>query len=360
MKHWKLVPFAAGSFPAFVSFNVKYRPTMSSVPDNFDLTSSHVTRCLPSISEAGNKQDPNENRTSTQKPVPKVHTLTVCMVPPPSNVEVWNTVYQMRELLRDPGLFRWPPHVNLLYPFVNFEAIEGHDATSTPLFETVQLIRQATKQIEPFPVCLNAYGTFGGRNRGVLWLNPDSRKGAVGDESDNSTIPLMDLHSSLEKAFPMCLDLSQKGNTGKFSPHMTLSHFKNLTDALDAQTKLEEKFSLNELSFVMDRVYLLKRQGDGGHFHRLAEVFLGQTEEANKEEYQIYEPPLPFPSMPLFEADWVYQERMALKKRRNWSGNRRGGKRYRRRRSDEPRVPDTPEEIERKRAERKLKRERLA
>ena len=247
-----------------------------------------------------------------------------------------------------------------MYPFVNFEAIEGHDATSTPLFETVQLIRQATKQIEPFPVCLNAYGTFGGRNRGVLWLNPDSREGAVGDESDNSTIPLMDLHSSLEKAFPMCLDLSQKGNTGKFSPHMTLSHFKNLTDALDAQTKLEEKFSLNELSFVMDRVYLLKRQGDGGQFHRLAEVFLGQTEEANKEEYQIYEPPLPFPSMPLFEADWVYQERMALKKRRNWSGNRRGGKRYRRRRSDEPRVPDTPEEIERKRAERKLKRERLA
>ena len=87
---------------------------MSSVPDNFDLTSSHVTRCLPSISEAGNKQDPNENRTSTQKPVPKVHTLTVCMVPPPSNVEVWNTVYQMRELLRDPGLFRWPPQVKCI------------------------------------------------------------------------------------------------------------------------------------------------------------------------------------------------------------------------------------------------------
>ena len=45
----------------------------------------------------------------------KVYTSTVALVPPE---EAWLPIQQARESLRDKGLYRWPPHINLLYPFV--------------------------------------------------------------------------------------------------------------------------------------------------------------------------------------------------------------------------------------------------
>ena len=45
----------------------------------------------------------------------KVYTSTVALVPPE---EAWLAIQQARESLRDKGLYRWPPHINLLYPFV--------------------------------------------------------------------------------------------------------------------------------------------------------------------------------------------------------------------------------------------------
>ena len=45
----------------------------------------------------------------------KQHSSTVALVPPES---VWAPLQQARLNLRDKGLYRWPPHLNLLYPFV--------------------------------------------------------------------------------------------------------------------------------------------------------------------------------------------------------------------------------------------------
>jgi 2'-5' RNA ligase superfamily len=49
------------------------------------------------------------------------HDWTVCMVPPPSSTTriVWDALNQARQQLADPGFYRWPPHANLLYPFLN-------------------------------------------------------------------------------------------------------------------------------------------------------------------------------------------------------------------------------------------------
>ncbi|KAL7557012.1 hypothetical protein ACA910_014229 [Epithemia clementina (nom. ined.)] len=388
----KVLSFAAAGYvklPCVASFHIKQPCIIRSFPNgNINLSFSETTeRSMSSFDreetnhQASQDQSQNDfnsaaadepkNDSIEPKPVRKTHTMTVCMVPPPSYVQVWQSVSSMRELLRDPGLFRWPPHVNLLYPFVDLEAMTEQDEedgkqdkTSSRLEETVGRLRAATQEISPFSVSLNAFGTFGGRNRGVLWLYPDSGtiRAKEGGSGDSTLLPLMELHAKLEVQFPMCQDLSHKGGGGKFSPHMTLSHFENLTDALAAQAMLEENFVLDELSFLMDRIYLLQRKGDGGQFHRVAEIYLGSNNYANKQGFEIHQTPLPFPEMPTTEVDWVYQERMALKKRRNWSGNNRGSRKNRRgrRRDDGPRVPDTPEEIERKRSERRLKRERLA
>lgn len=154
----------------------------------------------------------------------------------------------------------------------------------------------------------------------------------------------------------MCRDQTK---LGRFSPHMTLSHFESLDEAQAAQEKLSA-INLNaaslELTFIVDKIYLLERGGDGGQFVRVAEVGLGQHSSCI-----VLDNTPPFPGMPTEEEDWVHEERMKLKLRRNY-GKKRGGRSRRggERRRKSGQVPDTPEVIARKRAERKAKRERNA
>jgi hypothetical protein len=110
--------------------------------------------------DTNNENDSKDNATP---PPQKHHTITVCMVPPPSAESVWSDVTKARTQLRDPGLFRWPPHVNILYPFIKI-----NNAESMVNDEIVCKLRNATKQCQPFRVSLDTLGTFGGKNRGVL------------------------------------------------------------------------------------------------------------------------------------------------------------------------------------------------
>jgi len=168
--------------------------------------------------------------SNEEEPPKKVHTLTVCMVPPPEYQDVWETICQMRRQLKDPGYYRWPPHVNLLYPFLQLGANDD-------LEQAVGQLSTATRRCAPFPVTLKQFGTFGGKKRGVLWLSPDSTGTSIlkSDKEDILPSPLATLQKRLEEAFPFCNDQSQKGAKGTFVPHMTLSHFETLDDALMAQ-----------------------------------------------------------------------------------------------------------------------------
>lgn len=340
-----------GPFLYFVIFMSIILPKSCAFRSSFQfrrIPSSHIVR-MQTSSDIMEDEDP--------KAVKKIHSVTVCMVPPPVNKIVWESVSEMRQKLRDPGLYRWPPHANLLYPFL--ELGDNKDSVETKrqkLQEIVQKLETATTQCQPFTVSLNKFGTFGGKKRGVLWLNPDSFHESTetlnGNDDNRSLSPLVDLQQRLESVFPSCRDQSQKGNNC-FTPHMTLSHFENLDGALEAQSGLD--LSDKPLAFTMDRIYLLERKGDGGQFLRVAEIGLGK----NSRITQVFDPPSPFPDMPTEEEEWVYNERMKLKSRRNGGRGRRGGQRNRRRRSRGPRIPDTPEIIAAKRAERKAKRERL-
>ena len=180
------------------------------------------------------------------------------------------------------------------------------------------------------------------------------------EENDGSSKPppLTRLHNALERVFPECKDQTKGGS---FTAHMTLSHFENLDDALAAkriiQCDYEESLKKSLLKFDLDRIYVLRRSGDNGQFLRIADVGLGANSRVER-----WDPPTPFPAMPSREEEWVLEERMKLKARRNKSW-RNGGKNRRRSNSrrprSPPRVPDTPEVIAAKRAERKAKREQL-
>ena len=266
---------------------------------------------------------------SESDPVRKFHHWTVCMVPPPLNARLWELLTAARTELRDPGLYRWPPHVNLLYPFLDSFSRNPNLDPETQLVDSdiVARLRLACEKCEPFYVRLRNFGVFGGQQRGVLWLSPECR---LTEDNDWTVSPLVALQALLEEQFPMCTD--QRKVSGTFQPHMTLSHFENLDAAWDGQSLLEKWWSRcddNDIEFFLDRVYLLTRTGDEGQFKVVAEVFLGAGNTFDgvggvTSRTIIHDSPVSFPSMPISEAVWVREQRMNLKQRRKRKSRRRG------------------------------------
>jgi 2'-5' RNA ligase superfamily len=293
------------------------------------------------------ENDERHETPTVPVPPPLYHHWTVCVVPPPSpsTKPVWGAITEARTRLRDPGLFRWPPHVNLLYPFVDCSARsrrsdsaatakqeeEGDDPAlgkTEPSFSSARSIvrqdvldklRKACEQIEPFTVELRHLGTFGSAKRGVLWLDPQCRHvdhdnsfatnfepgmdaideaeaaaaaaaevamATATPHSDAPVSPLVRLQRLLEDEFPYCTTQRTVGN-GSYRPHMTLSHFVDLEAALQARAETNEwwsQLSRFQTGFVVDRVYVLTRKGDDGQFERVAEVRMGRGGTTNDDE----------------------------------------------------------------------------
>jgi 2'-5' RNA ligase superfamily len=66
----------------------------------------------------------------------KTHASTVALVPPEAS---WERIQRARYELQDKGLYRWPPHCNLLYPFVEKPDFEICTAAITDALVAVQV-----------------------------------------------------------------------------------------------------------------------------------------------------------------------------------------------------------------------------
>jgi len=262
----------------------------------------------------------------------------------PNNAAIWEVLTKIRTELRDPGLYRWPPHVNLLYPFVDI-------TTSTTLKDNaVKSFEHAVQDILPFQVHLDSFGTFGGKRKGVLYIIPRSSRthqnnnnhhnnNTVRSQLDNNTAatimeeheeeevePILELQSALTQQFSDGSDTQEKKNN-KFTPHITVSHFQNLNDALTAQKQVEEWWDTS-LCFPVNEIYVLQRTGDDGQFQISMTIPLKQQqrEDSSRSEstsrVKVHDPPIAFPFMPLVEEDWVREERMTLKRQRKKKGKR--------------------------------------
>ncbi|GAX28811.1 hypothetical protein FisN_35Lu025 [Fistulifera solaris] len=293
--------------------------------------------------------------TTSESP-PKFHHFTVCLVPPEREERIWQILTRARTELRDAGFYRWPPHVNLLYPFCD-PYVATNDPSDRAVIDSdiLRRLEAACRRVEPFQVQLNQFGTFGGSNRGVLWLDPSSSSERT--DADNASIkevPIMRLQRLLEEQYPFCNEQRLVGEDGGFKPHMTLSHFASRSEAQAAQNMLSSTAwwpKDDSLQFWVEEIYLMHRQGDvgGGQFKRIASLPLGENRIT-----QIMEGP--FQQMPTEEYEWVKEARKIMKRERNRRGRHR---RSRGCRSPSPRVLDTPKSIAAKRAERKAKRESL-
>uniref|UniRef100_A0A7S0LSD4 Uncharacterized protein n=1 Tax=Coccolithus braarudii TaxID=221442 RepID=A0A7S0LSD4_9EUKA len=264
----------------------------------------------------------------------KVHHSSVALVPPDS---CWAPIQAVRYELRDHGLYRWPPHINLLYPFVPpGEAME----------EALARLGPAAAGVEPFELALDTLGTFGGRHHGVLWAGP----------SDTTQLALLvALQAALQTAMPE-FDDQQRVGGGGFVPHMTLSHFSSLEEAEAARAKLAQ--SWRPVTFTVGcsalkgkaSVHLMWRDGGAGQFKRAASLVLGVAPSS-----KLLEPPEPFMRMPELEEEWVKEARKAAKKPWKSAKSQRGRRSRSPRRTPEERAAiaaRTPDEIETIRAER--------
>ena len=149
--------------------------------------------------------------------------------------------------------------------------------------------------------------------------NADDYHGhAVVNENEQEE-PLVQLQKYLGEIIPKICDVRQNKITRSFTPHMTLSHYPSLDEAISAK-KIVEQWWDKKLSFMVDKIYALRRVGDCGQFEIIATIPLGKK---GAHLITTHDPPLKFPGMPLVEEDWVHEERMKLKQRRNWKGRKK-------------------------------------
>ncbi|KAJ3338201.1 hypothetical protein HDU93_009861 [Gonapodya sp. JEL0774] len=175
-------------------------------------------------------------------------TVTTALVAiPPSRL--WKGIQEIRSK-RDKAFQRWPPHINLLYPFVPLA-----DFTSA-----AERIREALRDAEPFRVNLNGVGSFGHGKSATLFLDslPDSL----------TATPLVALQSKLFALFPHCTDLSSRESG--FRPHLTLGQVglfggqKKVRETIeraerDFTTMWSQGPAQGALDWEVDRVYLIAR-----------------------------------------------------------------------------------------------------
>jgi len=182
------------------------------------------------------KGEYKETNTSNHMSSKKVVRSALCMIPPEST---WKPIQAIRAK-HDKAYDRWMPHVNLLYPF--YEDASFADVHS-------RLGREFGSQPDvfgSFTVTLSRFGFFQhGKNSFTVFLHVETSPRKNG---------LTAVQTGLERLFPDCNDLSQRGSEG-FKAHLTVGQWKSEASMKKAIADFEKSwkpivFELKELALI--------------------------------------------------------------------------------------------------------------
>jgi 2'-5' RNA ligase superfamily len=152
---------------------------------------------------------------------------TVALIPPP---HLWPEIQAIRAV-HDRGYYRWPPHVNMLYPFLEDKGSNFDDA------EVLLKTMISSSSLKPFWVTLSHLGHFIHNGKSAtIWLHPTPAASADGGHSN----PVVDLQSFLVSAFPQCDELTKRSSMG-FRPHLSLGQW-GATGIDGAKAKLQAQW----------------------------------------------------------------------------------------------------------------------
>lgn len=177
---------------------------------------------------------------------------------PNSQTKAFERIQQIRREY-DQQIKRWPPHINILFPFIDEAGYK----------EASEKIQSQLKDIPSFDVRFNKVGYFKQKkNRVVLFLQPN----------DESQLQLKEIHKQCSPFFPQCL---KKGKP--FTPHLTLGQFTlpNDQEILKKKAFLEDKLKIpqEEIIFKVDHICFLSRADFDDPFHLKCQVPLAGTKD---------------------------------------------------------------------------------
>ncbi|MBL8920895.1 MAG: DUF504 domain-containing protein [Myxococcaceae bacterium] len=156
------------------------------------------------------------------------HRTAVVLLPP---AEAWGPLQRLRARF-DERFERWPPHVTLLYGFV-----EGPQ-----LSPAITRLAEAAAGLTPLELCFDRVITFEHETSTTVALAP------------SNPAPLRALQARLVEAFPFCLE-QNRGEGGTFTPHLSLGR---VGSAGDLQTLRREAATLG-LTFPAHALTVLER-----------------------------------------------------------------------------------------------------
>jgi poly(A) polymerase len=218
-----------------------------------------------------------------------VHTTALAIVPPEG--PCWVPIQAARERLRDGGLFRWPPHINVLYPFVEPVYFERFATAVAP----------ALRECAPFRVQLDRYGVFGTERRGVVWMEPTAVRVP---SSPDSSPPFAELY---ERIYSMVPDMPRPARP--FVPHLTITHTDSLAraQALADELQAEADPDADPIEFEVGELLILSRSSSTHPFRVAFRLPLGEHAHTFGADSRAFE------SMPRSGSlDWHPRERESL------------------------------------------------
>ena len=227
---------------------------------------TELSTCAPVSFNAVNTQD-----MALKLPAHLTYKTAIALLPPASITPPIEAVRQVH----DKNFKRWPPHINLIYPFLA-SPLEASDSSAPRLSQAIQArLERATSVIKAFEVSLNADspGTFShSRTSKTVWLGPSP------DED------VRQLQAALQAEFAEC-DSDQRA----FTPHLSVGQAR--TDKVAEQLRKEISNSITEyrqmqedspktLNWFVDKVYVIERKGFHGRFTVVGSVDLAQDQQA--------------------------------------------------------------------------------
>lgn len=155
----------------------------------------------------------------------------LAIIPPP---EIWEGFQKIRSV-HDKAYKRWPPHINLLYPFLPEDSIAGY----------IPAIMRELSAVSPFKVTFGqeGFGRFEHARSATVWVCPSPAQ------------KIVSLEERLVRAVPQCRDLLDFDEAG-FKPHLTLGQ------ASKSSTRCKYASSWAPVSCVIDSLYIITRDGD--------------------------------------------------------------------------------------------------
>mmetsp|Transcript_24883 Transcript_24883/g.36701 ORF Transcript_24883/g.36701 Transcript_24883/m.36701 type:complete len:268 (+) Transcript_24883:2-805(+) len=229
-----------------------------------------------------------------------VHHSSLAVIPPPAMEDVWEQLNGLRHKLKDKGYYRWPPHINLLYPFIDFSTIDA--------LESVTALAQSLESIQPFEIELSEFDCFGGKDRGVLWLKPS----VIGASEES---PLQQIYNTCINTIPEYTEIARPARP--FAPHMTVTHTTSKNEA-QVQASIQQE-SWESVKFPVNYIYILSRDvnaENGGQYTLSWTIPLGGRDP-------IYEGGRRLDLMPVHEEEWVREAKNKTYNRKKGRGKMR-------------------------------------